>query len=97
MGLLLSVIMYYENNIYYCIIAHLTNNFLSLTLSYAKINLIFNHWTYILLAIILCVVFLAIVLTFTFKNNKQIEKQKLSKSNLIYLCVSLAIVFIILP
>lgn len=94
MGMLLAVIMYYENNIYYCIAVHLTNNFLSLTLSYFKINLIFNHWTYILLAIILLAVFLTLILTFTIKNNKNSEKQPISKTNLIILLSSLAIMIL---
>lgn len=34
MGLLLTIIMFYEQNIYYCIAAHFTNNFLSLTFSF---------------------------------------------------------------
>ena len=94
MGILLGVIMYYENNIYYCIAVHLTNNFLSLTLSYFKINLIFNHWTYILLAIILLAIFLSIVLTFTIKNRKIQEKQPISKNNLIFLLGSLTIMIL---
>lgn len=91
MGLLLGVIMHYEQNIYYCIVVHMTNNFLSLTLSYFKINLIFNHWTYILLAIILFGAFISVILTLTLKNNKKVEKQKLSKVDLLFLISSLAI------
>lgn len=91
MGLLLGVIMYYEENIYYCIAIHLTNNFLSLTLSYFKINLIFQHWTYILLAIILFIAFIAIVLYFIIKNNKNLEKQHINKQDKSFLTISLAI------
>lgn len=91
MGLLLGVIMYYENNIYYCIAAHFTNNFLSLTLSYFKINLIFNHWTYILLAIILFVLFLVCIVYFLIRNNKTSEKQPIEKTNKLYLSVSLVV------
>jgi len=95
MGLLLGVIMFYENNIYYCIAVHMTNNFLSLTLSYFKINLIFNHWSYIVLAIILVISFLAVVLFFTIKNNKTEEKSQSSKHEKIYLMASLAIMIIL--
>jgi len=94
-GLLLGVIMFKEENIYYCIAIHLTNNFLSLTLSYFDINLIFNHWTYILLAIILFVAFLSIVLTATFKNNKNILKTKLDKENKSYLLLGFIIMILI--
>lgn len=95
MGLLLTVIMFYEQNIYYCIAVHLTNNFLSLTLSYFKINLIFKHWTYILLAIILFLIFISTILIITLKNNKKIEKQKLSKIEKIYLLTTLVIMLIL--
>ena len=59
MGMVFAVIMYYENNIYYCITAHLINNFLALTLSYFNINLVFNSVSYIILAVILLLVFVA--------------------------------------
>ena len=90
-GLLLAVIMHYEQNIYYCIAVHMTNNFLSLTLSYFKINLIFDHWTYILLAIILAAAFIYIIISLILKNHKQTEKQKLTKTELIYLLSSFGI------
>ncbi len=94
MGLLLGVIMFYENNIYYCIAIHLTNNFLSLTLSYFKINLIFNHWSYIILAIILAATFLTCVLYFIIKSNS-INKVKPSKKETIYLLSSIAIMLLL--
>ena len=94
MGLLLGVIMYRENNIYYCIAVHMTNNFLSLTLSYFKINLLFNHWTYILLAIILFVAFLSSVLFSIFKSNKTEEKLPTTKVEKIYLISSLVIMLL---
>lgn len=95
MGLLLGVIMFYEQNIYYCIAIHLTNNFLSLTLSYFKINLVFNHWSYILLAIILFVIFVTTILIFIFKNFKAHRKEKLTKSDIYYLIAILAIMSLI--
>lgn len=94
MGMLFSVIMYYEQNIYYCIIAHAVNNFISLTLSYFNINLIFNHWTYILLAIVLCALFVATILYFSLKNNKETKKQNLTKTDKIYL-LSIMVIMIL--
>lgn len=88
-GLMLGVIMFYEQNIYYCIAIHMVNNFLSLTLSYFKINLIFNHWTYILLAIILFTIFISTILFFILKGKGNSEKQKTTKSDKIYLFTSL--------
>lgn len=94
MGMLLSVIMYKENNIYYCIIVHITNNFLALTLSYLNINLIFNHWTYILLAVFLLALFISIIVMVIIKNHKK-EKQQLTQKDKIYLFSSLAIMLLI--
>lgn len=94
-GLLLSVIMYKENNILYCIAIHLTNNFLSLTFSYLNINLIFNHWTYILLAIILFLLYLTIVLYFTIKGYKNEKKEKITAEGKWYFLICLIILIII--
>lgn len=94
MGLLLAVIMHYENNIYYCIAIHMTNNFLSLTLSYFKINLLFNHWSYILMAIMLLIAFVSIIIILV-KKAKPIETTTPNKTDSMYLVVSLAIMIII--
>lgn len=94
MGLLLGVIMWHEQNIYYCIAVHLTNNFLSLTLSYFNISLVFNHWTYILLATILSVIFLTIVLTLTIKNHKHTH-HNLNKQEKFYLFLCLGLMVFI--
>ena len=94
MGLLFGVIMFYENNIYYCIIAHFTNNILSLTLSYFKINLVFNHWTFILLAIILLLIFLTVIIFLILKNNKSTEKQPIENENKKYLTLSLGVMIL---
>lgn len=94
-GLLLSVIMYKENNILYCIAMHFTNNFLSLTFSYFKINFSYAHWTYILIAFILVIAFLAIVLYFTIKGSKNIEKEKISMEGKAYFYICLVILIII--
>ncbi len=94
MGLFFAVIMFYEDNIYYSITAHMVNNFLSLTLSYFNISLIFNHWTYILLAVVLFVAFLGIILFLVIKNNKSHEKLGLSKEHKLYLFSSLGIMML---
>ncbi len=93
-GLLLAVIMYYENNILYCITAHMTNNALSFITSYFDIPLYFKHWTYILMAVLLLVVFLSVVLYFTFKNSKN-TKLNIEKGEFKYLYISLTIMAII--
>lgn len=94
-GLLLGVIMYYENNILYTILIHLTNNFLSLTLAYFNISLIFTHWSYILIAIILLISFLTIVLYFVIKNNRNSASNKpTSKETLFLIVIILALLVI---
>ena len=94
MGLLFGVIMFYENNIYYCIATHLTNNFLTLTLYYFDLNLVFNHWTYLILAIILVALFISCVLYFTLKNRKTQEKTPIATNEKIYLYSSLGIMIL---
>lgn len=94
-GLLLGVIMYKENNILYCIAIHFTNNFLSLTLSYLNINLSYNHWTYILIAIILLIAFVSIILYFTLKSRKEESKEKISSEGKAYFSICLTILVII--
>lgn len=91
MGIVLGVIMYYENNIIYTITAHFINNFLSLTLSYFNISLIFNHWAYILLAIILLITFLCAVGYFIFKKSNSLAKEKVEHSSKKYLIIAFAI------
>ena len=94
-GLLLGVIMYKENNILYCIVVHFTNNLLSLTLSYLNINLSFNHWTYILIAIILLIAFVSIVLYFTLKGRKEEPKEEITTDGKAYFSICLTILAII--
>ena len=93
MGLLLSFVMYRENNIIYCILIHMINNFISLTLSYAGVSLIFNHWTYIMLAIVLAVIFISILLICILKDNK--KEDPIDRSGKIFLVCSLIIMSII--
>lgn len=94
LGLLLSLIMYHENNIVYCIAVHMTNNFLSLTLSYANISLVFNHWTYLLLALVLFAMFIVAVMYFMIKKVKSTEKTKISREELIYFTISITIMIV---
>ena len=94
-GLLLSVIMYYENNILYCIIIHFTNNFVSLTLSFAGINLLFNHWTYILLACVLLIIYLILIFSFLVKIKSNKQKEKWDKIEKYYFWICLIIMLIL--
>lgn len=94
MGLLLAVIMHKENNIIYCIIVHFINNFLSLTLAYFNVDLIFNHFAYIILAIVLLVVFVALISYFMLKIGSQ-QKQKMDADSKKYLFITLAIILLI--
>ena len=95
MGILLSLVMYQEDNIYYPILIHIINNFLSLTLSYFGISLVFNHWTYILLACVLAIVFITLVLTLSIIGNRGSKKTKISTEQIIYLISSFAIMLLI--
>ncbi len=94
-GILLTLVMYKEDNIFYPILMHAVNNFLSLTLSFFNISLVFDHWTYIMLAIILAVLFLSIVIYFTIKGNKSSKQVKLSQKETLYLTASLVFMIII--
>jgi len=94
MGMVFAVIMYYENNIYYCITVHMVNNFLTLTLSYFNISLATNSISYIILAIILLLVFIATIAFAILKKQDNQNKEKLTKTDLIYLLSSLAIMLV---
>ena len=85
-GLLLSLVMWFEDNIIYTMILHATNNFLSITRSYFNINLVFNHWSYIVLAILLLIAFLCVVIVLTVKN--QPKKGKIDNISKNYLLIS---------
>ncbi len=94
MGLLLSVIMYHEDNIIYSIIVHAVSNFLSVTMTYLRVPLFINHWAYILLAFLLLIAFLSIVLYFTFKGNKTSKHLTASKIDILYFIVPIIIMII---
>ncbi len=95
LGSLLSLVMYNEDNIIYPIVIHLVNNFLSITLSYLNISLVFNHWTYILLAVILAVLFISVLMFFIFKNNKSTKLYKFEKEDKTYFFTILAIMIVL--
>ena len=87
MGLLLGVIMAYENNIIYCIIVHIVNNSLAL----ANIGFYFNHWTYFVGAAIMFVAFVGVMLFLAIKKS---SKFKLTKTELVALLASLGIMIV---
>lgn len=94
MGSLLSLIMYNENNILYSIIVHLVNNFLSVTLSYLQINLIFHHWTYILLAVSLALVFTIGLLIFIVRRSRVAKESKPTKTEFATLVFTMSIMIL---
>ncbi|MBR2969653.1 MAG: CPBP family intramembrane metalloprotease [Clostridia bacterium] len=94
-GLVLAVVMYNEENIIYPILIHATNNLLSLTLQYFELPLYFDHWTYILIAVVLAVIFLSTVIYFMIKGNKNSKQIKLSTKDKIFLTISLVFMIII--
>lgn len=87
MGLLLGVIMAYENNIIYCIIVHIVNNSLALV----NIGFYFNHWTYFVVAAIMFVAFVGVMLFLAIKKS---SKFKLTKTELVALLASLGIMIV---
>ncbi len=78
-GMLLSIIMYKENNIIYTIAMHLTNNFLALAVAYFNIPLVFNHFSYIILAVVLVTIYLGLILYAMFFKNKGSKTQNFGK------------------
>lgn len=89
MGLLLGVIMHRENNILYCIVVHLVNNFLSLIFSYWGISLFSNHIWFFILAIALLIIFLALLLPNVFKNSTKREKLSNDEKFVFWTCFAL--------
>lgn len=87
-GLVLSVIMYHENNILYCILMHATNNLLSLTLMFFKVNLSFAHWTFVLIAILLLTIFLVVIALLLKTKDKQ-ESLKIDTTSKNWLIISI--------
>jgi len=95
MGLILVVIMCYENNIIYCITLHLTNNFIALTCKYFNIDLSFNHWTYYLIAVLCLIVFITIITFIIKKLKSKTQPEKISTEHKTYFALCLAVVFIL--
>ena len=93
MGLVLAVIMCYENNIIYCIIVHFINNFTTLTLKYFNISLVFNHWSYFILAFVCAIIFVTLI-TLAIKKLKT-PKQKIEGEHKAYFSICIGIIFII--
>lgn len=93
-GLLLGVIMHKENNIIYCIAAHLTNNLISVLLMYFDISLTFNHWLYIVLALALLALFITLIVV-AIKKLGKFDKLPFTKTNKLYLFSTLAIMIIL--
>ena len=95
MGLILAVIMCYENNIIYCITLHLTNNFIALTLKYFNIDLLFNHWSYYIIAILCLIAFVSIITIIIKKLKEKTQIEKISSEHKTYFALCLAVVFIL--
>lgn len=94
MGMLFAVIMYYENNIIYCIAIHLLNNFISLTLSYTGTSLFNTSSLYIIFALIFACIFISTLLYFLFKKDKLNTKTKSTNVEKLYLASSFVIMLL---
>lgn len=95
MGLVFAVIMCHENNILYCIALHFTNNFITITLQYFNISLLFNHWSYYLIALVCFAIFITLIYIAIKNLNKKSTKSEINFENKTYL-TSILIIMIIL-
>lgn len=93
-GILLAIVMYKENNIFYTIIMHLTNNIIALTLMFLDIKLFINFWWYFVLAFILLAIYIVLLTLFIKKQKTKDIPQKIEKSNYIVLLSSIGIMLI---
>jgi len=93
-GLLLATVMLKENNIIYCIAMHLANNFIALTLNALNISLVFNHWTYILMAICLAIVYICFIIFLIKKQKWNKENNVFSNNDKKFLIISILIMLI---
>lgn len=93
-GLILGVIMYKTGNIIYCIVMHVVNNLLSLTISYLKINLYSSHTLYTIFAVLMFIVWLAVI-SYIIIRNRNKNKEKLLKTDLYAIIISLGIMSVI--
>lgn len=94
-GLILAMVMHKENNLVYCSSMHFVNNLLTLTITYFNLNLFSNHWSYILLAIILFAVVTTLVIITLLKNRHSTNKQKFTSEERNYLIIILTIMLIL--
>lgn len=100
MGILISSVMAKEDNLFYPILIHSINNFLSLTLSYLNIELFSATVLYLILAIALFVAFIVFMCFFIKKiynsdKQKLCDSTKISKKGKIYSIISLALMSIL--
>jgi len=95
MGLVFGVIMCKENNILYCILVHLINNFITLTLSYFNISLTLTHWLYYIIAAFCLIIFITTITILIKKLNKDSKKEKIDNENKIYFYICLSIILVI--
>ncbi len=93
MGIVLAVIMCHENNIIYCIAIHFVNNFITLTLKYFNISLVFKHWSYYLVALVCAVIFITLSI-FIIKKLKT-SKQKIEGEHKAYFIICTVIILTI--
>ena len=91
-GMLLSCIMAKENNILYTIIMHLTNNLLSLFISYFNINLVWSHYSFIVYAFILLAVYLTLIILAISKVNKNSKSVNLGTNWYFIVCLTCMII-----
>lgn len=94
-GLVLTLVMFKENNIFYCIFMHLVNNFTALTFMFLKINLFINKLWYYILAVVLLMVFI-ILLIYFIKKQKNVENIEKISGNDKFLLIIVLIIMLIL-
>jgi len=94
-GLVLTFVMYKEDNIIYSIIMHFTNNLIALTLMFLNINLFISKIWYYLLATILLIIFTILLIYFIKKQKNTQKNEKIEKNYLFVFIFSMIIMFIL--
>ena len=89
-GLLLCVIIYREDNIYYCIIAHTINNFLALTSAFFNWQLFSSALWFTILACILAIIYVTIISYAITKQKDKCEKQPFTPKDKLALILTFA-------
>ena len=87
-GLLLAAVMHKENNLFYCMAMHATNNFIALTLQYLNVSFVFNHVGYYLIAILFVVIFVGLLILFIKKQKNNTSSSTITKSDKIFIFLS---------